>query len=147
MGTEPFRMTVEAGKVREFALAVRSSDPDHLGAQPVSAPTFLQSSTWWQRPENSPWAGVERDYSRLLHGSQEFVFHGEPPAAGAVLEGVSRIERTYTKAGKRGGEMTFTDVVTEYRDAGTGRLVAESWNTSIETSQVVQTEEKTGAAT
>lgn len=137
MGTQPFQMVVEAGKVREFAFAVRSSDPEHHGEQPVTPPTFLQTSSWWQGPEHSPWAGVERDYSRLLHGQQEFVFHGEPPAAGAVLEGVSRIERTYEKAGRRGGSMSFTEVVTEFREVPSGRLVAESWNTSIETSQVV----------
>ena len=136
-GPVPFRMTVEAGKVREFALAVRSSDPDHLGPEPVSPPTFLQTAAWWQRPENSPFAGITRDYSRLLHGQQEFIFHGEPPAAGTELEAVSRIDRVYTKAGKRGGEMTFTEAVIEFRDVATGRLVAESRNTGIETSQVV----------
>jgi hypothetical protein len=141
MDPQPFRMTVEAGKVREFALAVRSSDPDHLGDVPVSPPTFLQSSSWWQRPENSPWHGVSRDYSRLLHGSQEMEFFGEPPSAGIELEGVSRIDKVYEKAGKRGGNMTFTEVVTEFRDVATGRLVATSRNTSIETSKVVDSEE------
>ncbi|MGB8649514.1 MAG: MaoC family dehydratase N-terminal domain-containing protein [Mycobacteriales bacterium] len=138
MDPQPFRMTIEAGKVREFALAVRSSDPDHLGPDPVSPPTFLQASSWWQRPENSVWHGVTRDYSRLLHGEQEFVFHGEPPSAGTELEGVSRIDRVYEKAGKRGGTMTFTDVITEFREVGTGRLVATSRNTSIETSKAVK---------
>jgi hypothetical protein len=142
MGPQPFRMTVEAGKVREFALAVRSSDPDHLGPDAVSSPTFLQSSSWWQGPEHSVWTGVARDYSRLLHGEQEFVFHGEPPSAGAELEGVSRVDAVYEKAGRRGGSMTFTDVVTEFRDVATGRLVATSRNTSIETSKVVESAEE-----
>lgn len=138
MGTEPFRMTVEAGKVREFALATRSSDPEHLGPEPVSPPTFLQSSSWWQRPENSVWDGVARDYSRLLHGSQEMEFFGEPPAAGTELEGFSRVDKTYEKAGKRGGTMIFTEVVTEFREVGSGRLVATARNTGIETSKVVE---------
>jgi acyl dehydratase len=123
-------MTVEAGKVREFALAVRSADPEHLGDRPVSPPTFLQTCAWWQTPESSVWHGTDRDYSRLLHGSQEFVFHGEPPRAGDELEAVSRIDGTYRKQGRRGGAMAFTDVVTEFRDIHTGRLVAESRNTS-----------------
>jgi hypothetical protein len=138
MAAEPFRMTVEAGKVREFALATRSSDPDHLGPEPVSPPTFLQSSSWWQRPENNVWHGIARDYSRLLHGQQEMEFFGEPPSAGTELEGVSRIDKVYEKAGRRGGSMTFTEVVTEFRDVSTGRLVATSRNTSIETSKVVE---------
>lgn len=138
MEPQPFRMTVEAGKVREFALATRSSDPEHLGADPVSPPTFLQSSTWWQGPENSPWQGIARDYSRLLHGAQEMEFFGEPPSAGSELEGLARIDKTYEKAGKRGGTMTFTDVVIDFREVATGRLVATSRNTSIETSKVVE---------
>jgi hypothetical protein len=131
-------MTVEAGKVREFALAVRSADPEHLGDRPVSPPTFLQTCVWWQTPESSVWHGVDRDYSRLLHGSQEFVFHGAPPTAGDELEAISRIHRSYRKEGRRGGTMTFTDVVTEFRDVGTGRMVAESWTTSIETGRAVE---------
>jgi hypothetical protein len=138
MGAEPFRMSVEAGKVREFALATRSSDPEHLGADPVSPVTFLQSCSWWQTPESSVWYGVARDYSRLLHGQQEMEFFGEPPSAGAQLEGLSRVDKEYEKAGKRGGTMKFTEVVTEFRDVETGRLVATSRNTSIETSKVVE---------
>jgi hypothetical protein len=143
MEPEPFRMVVEAGKVREFALATRSSDPDHLGPEPVSPPTFLQASSWWQRPENSPWHGIARDYSRLLHGAQEMEFFGEPPVAGTELEGLARIDKVYEKAGKRGGTMSFTEVVIEFREVSTGRLVATSRNTSIETSKVVESEEPT----
>lgn len=134
---EPFSMVIEAGKVREFALAVRSSDPEHLGAAPVSPVTYLSTSVWWQSEESSAWHGLDRDLSRILHGEQEFVFHGEPPAAGTVLEGESRIARTYTKEGKRGGAMTFTDVVTAFTDASTGKLVAEVTSTTIETGQAV----------
>jgi hypothetical protein len=138
VAAQPFRMTVEAGKVREFALATRSSDPDHLGPDPVSPATFLQSCSWWQTPESSVWYGIARDYSRLLHGSQEMEFFGEPPLAGTELEGVMRVDKTYEKAGKKGGNMTFTEVVIEFREVGSGRLVATSRNTSIETSKVVE---------
>ena len=51
-----------------------------------------------------------------------------------MLTGVARIDRVYEKQGKRGGTMVFTEVVTEFRDAG-GRLVAESRSTLIETSK------------
>jgi hypothetical protein len=134
---QPFDMVVEAGKVREFALAVRSSDPEHLGDEPVSPATFLASSVWWQSEESSAWHGVERDFTRILHGEQEFVFHGEPPGAGTVLQGESRIAREYTTEGKRGGAITFTDVLTSYTDRATGRLVAEVTSTTIETGQAV----------
>jgi N-terminal half of MaoC dehydratase len=140
---KPFRMAVELGKIREFAAATRSTNPAHRGEPgdtPVSPPTFLMSATLWQEAESSPWHGVQRNYDRILHGEQEFVFHEPPPWAGTVLTGQSRIERVYEKTGKRGGRMTFTDVVTEFRD-DTGKLVAETRSTSIETSQATGAEE------
>ncbi|MCU4182980.1 MaoC family dehydratase N-terminal domain-containing protein [Acidiferrimicrobium sp. IK] len=133
----PFTMVVELGKVREFAAATKSTNPDYAGDpgdHPVSPGTFLMSAAFWQKPENSPFFGVELNWHRILHGEQEFVFHGTPPRAGDVLTGVARIDRVYEKAGKRGGTMTFTESVTEFRNPA-GELVAESRGTMIETSQ------------
>jgi hypothetical protein len=134
---EPFTMVVELGKVREFARATKSRHPAYEGGPgdtPVAPATFLASSAFWTTPASSPWAGMEMNWERVLHGEQEYVFHGEPPSAGTVLTGVSRIDRVYEKEGKRGGTMVFTDSVTEFRDAG-GRLVAEARSTIIETSR------------
>jgi hypothetical protein len=89
------------------------------------------TSAFWLTPDNDPGVG-RQDRARVLHGEQEFVFHGPPPRAGTVLTGQRRISDVYVKTGKRGGEMSFMDVVTEYRDE-TGRLVAESRSTTIET--------------
>ena len=134
----PFTMALELGKVREFARATKSSHPDYLDGQSPPIPaTFLQTSVFWQGAGTSPWDGIDRNYERLLHGGQEFVFHGPPPTAGTVLTGQTRIDRVYEKAGKRGGTMTFTEVVTEYRDEA-GELVAESRSTSIETSKATR---------
>jgi len=136
---EPFTMVVELGKISEFARATKSRHPAYAGSPaetpgPVSPLTFLVSAAFWMTPESSPWSGVERNWERILHGEQEFIFHGEPPRAGTVLTGVARIDRVYEKEGKRGGVMVFTEAVTEFRDAG-GRLVAESRSTLIETSR------------
>jgi hypothetical protein len=134
---EPFTMLVELGKIREFARATKSRNSAYDGApgdRPVSPTTFLMSAAFWTGPRSDPWVGLDRNFERLLHGEQEFVFHGEPPRAGDQLTGRSRIDRVYTKQGKRGGEMRFTETVTEYRDAA-GRVVAEVRGTSIETSQ------------
>jgi len=130
----PFEMVVERGKVREFARATKSSNPDYLdGDRPVSPVTFLVTSAFWQDRSNSPWAGAgPQNFERLLHGEQEFVFFGEPPRAGDVLTGVGRIDKVYEKAGRRGGDMKFTEMVTGFRDP-TGKVVAESRTTSIET--------------
>jgi hypothetical protein len=131
----PFQMVVERGKIREFARATKSANPDYLdGDHPLSPVTFLSVAGFWQDESNSPWGDEPRNYERILHGEQEFVFFGEPPRAGAVLTGISRIDRVYEKAGRRGGAMNFTETVTEFRDP-TGKLVAESRTTVIETGQ------------
>jgi hypothetical protein len=133
----PFRVVVEEGKVREFARATKSSHPAYLagdGPPAVSPVTFLASSAFWQGPESSPWGEAKLNWERILHGEQEFTFPGPPPAAGTVLTAEARIDRVYEKEGKRGGTMTFVEMVTEYRDES-GGLVAESRSTVIETSQ------------
>jgi hypothetical protein len=135
---KPFRVVVEEGKVREFARAVKSSNPAYMeGPQETSPPTFLASSAFWQRPENSPWGDTRPNLQRVLHGEQEFLFAGPPPAAGTELTAEARIDRIYEKEGKRGGTMTFIETVIEYRDRA-GALVAESRSTMIETGQVPQ---------
>jgi hypothetical protein len=135
----PFRVIVEEGKVREFARAVKSSNPAYVAAGPqaTSPATFLASSAFWQGAEHSPWAGVKLNWERILHGEQEFVFPGPPPAAGTELTAEARIDRVFEKEGKRGGTMTFVEVVTEYRD-GSGAIVAESRSTVIETGKAPQ---------
>lgn len=136
---KPFRVVVEEGKIREFARAVKSSNPAYVGAGPqaTSPATFLAASVFWQRPENSPWGDAKLNWERILHGEQEFVFPGPPPAAGTELTAEARIDRVFEKEGKRGGTMTFVEVVTEYRD-GSGAIVAESRSTVIETGKAPQ---------
>jgi len=130
---EPFEMVVERGKVREFALACQSHHPDYLDdPSPVSPPTFLTTIGFWSPPGRSVFSKVKMDLRRLLHGSQEYVFHGPPPRAGTTLTAQTRVEDIYEKEGRRGGTMTFVVTVTELRDEH-GTLVAESRSTAIET--------------
>ncbi|HEX3790930.1 MAG TPA: MaoC family dehydratase N-terminal domain-containing protein [Pseudonocardiaceae bacterium] len=128
-GTE-FAVVVERGKIQEFAAAMQSTDPAYRGPAAVVPPTFLASSALWA-PEGAR-VDVGFDRKRLLHGEQEYVFHGPPPRAGQVLTACDRIEDRYEKPGKRGGTMRFAVVVTEYR-AEDGTLVAEGRSTLIET--------------
>lgn len=132
-----FEMVVELGKIREFARATKSTNPEYLSADhPVAPTTFLVTSTFWQdraRASRQP-GGGSSGYERLLHGAQEFVFPGGPPRAGTVLHVQARPGPTYEKTGRRGGVMKFRELVTEYRDDA-GALVAEARGTIIETSQ------------
>jgi len=129
----PFEMEVERGKIREFARATMSDNPDYIDApNPVSPPTFLQTSAFWTPSGSSPFAKIKMDMRRLLHGGQEFVFPGPPPRAGTKLSAQTRVEDVYEKEGKRGGTMTFVVTVTDYRDE-TGAVVAQSRGTAIQT--------------
>ena len=137
---EPFRFVVEEGKVREFARATGSRCADHLRpVDPVSPVTFLIASALWMGEENSAWRGIVRDVRNRLHGEQEFVFGpGGPPAAGTELVGLQSIGDRYAKAGRRGGTMTFTWVLTRFWPAGSSTSddpAVELRSLSINTSQ------------
>jgi N-terminal half of MaoC dehydratase len=128
-GTD-YEMVVERGKIAEFAAAMQSQNPAYAGPGAIVPPTFLISSALWA-PEG---AAVDHgfDRRRLLHGEQEFVFHGPPPRAGQTLKVSEQVVDRYEKPGKRGGMMRFAVVVTEYRGED-GTLVAEARKTLIET--------------
>jgi N-terminal half of MaoC dehydratase len=132
-----YEMVVERGKIAEFAAAMQSRNPAYAGPGAIVPPTFLTSSALWA-PEGAR-VDVGFDRRRLLHGEQEYVFHGPPPRAGQVLTAVDRIEERYEKPGRRGGMMRFAVVVTEYRDSD-GTLVAEGRSTLIETAPKVAKE-------
>jgi N-terminal half of MaoC dehydratase len=130
----PFTVPVELGKIREFARATKSRNPDYDGPGALTPPTFLMTAVFWSTPGSDPIMHMARDRTRVLHGEQEFTFHGEPPRVGDTLIATRRIDRIYEKAGRRGGTMRFMDLVTEFRDPD-GRLVAEAKSTTIETSK------------
>ena len=126
----PWEVVVERGKIAEFAEAMLSDEPAYRGPAAIIPPTFLTSAARWA-PQGVR-VNVGFDRKRLLHGEQEYTFHAEVPGAGDVLTARERIVERYSKPGKRGGEMRFATVVTEYRDAE-GALVAEAKATFIET--------------
>ena len=128
-----YEMPIERGKIREFAIACMTKNPEYVeNKTPVVEPTFLTTSNFWRSGATSPLAQVGIDLKRLLHGGQEYVFHGVPPRAGTELTMQTRIDKIYEKEGKRGGTMSFVIAVTEFRDEQ-GNLVAETRATTIET--------------
>ena len=134
---EPFELDVERGKVREFARAVKATDPAYFaGDHPLTPPTFLTSTFHWELdvPNANPWSLLNVDRKRGLHAEQEYVFFGPPPRAGARLTCRSRIEKIYEKEGRRGGTLTFAVMVTEFRDES-GKVVAEARMTGVETAR------------
>jgi N-terminal half of MaoC dehydratase len=138
----PYEMGVERGKIREFARATLSSHPSYLVEEnPVCPPTFLTTTFFWEEhaPGSNPWHLVKLDPKRGMHAEQEYVFHGPPPRAGTKLTCRSRIESVFQKEGRRGGRLTFAVMLTEFRDARTGALVAEARMTGVETEKTPET--------
>jgi hypothetical protein len=135
LSDEPSTIPIERGKIREFARACQTANPAYVDdPAPVAPPTFLTTVNFWSTGATSPLAQLGIDLRRLLHGGQEYVFHGPPPRAGTELTFQTRVDKIYEKEGKRGGTMTFVETVTEFHDP-TGRLVAEARSTAIETGQ------------
>lgn len=137
VGTEgkPYDLDVERGKIREFAVATYSSNPDYLEREDaVSPPTFLTVTNFWSSEDGNPWKEVRFDGKRGLHAEQQYEFFGPPPTAGTRLRCTSRITDVHTKQGRRGGELTFAVMVTDFVD-DTGTLVARSTMTGVETSK------------
>jgi peroxisomal enoyl-CoA hydratase 2 len=140
---KPFKMPIEWSKVREFARAIKDSNPlyfdpelakKELGGIPVPV-TFLQASAFWTEADSSPGFGGF-DLRRILHGEQEFEFF-KPIYVGDVLTGVSKVADVVEKEGGRGGKMTMLISETEYTNQR-GEKVAISRSTLIETGQTVK---------
>ena len=131
---EAYDLVVERGKLREFARATKSQNPEYLDDPvPVSPPTFLVSSVFWAPPGAARWGDLQLDMRTASStAGREFVFHGPPPAAGTKLTAQTHVDDIYEKEGKRGGTMTFVVTVQEFHDE-LGEIVAEMRSTAIET--------------
>jgi acyl dehydratase len=119
----PFTVTVERGKIKEFARAIGDLSPFYLDdavgrasewGDIVAPPTFPITF----RDENADTGVMLRDLgvdiSRILHGEQEFE-HFKPIRPGETYLCRSRVTDIYEKSGRSGAmafvvrEMTVTD--------------------------------------
>jgi hypothetical protein len=73
-----------------------------------------------------------------LHAEQRYVYH-RPIVAGEVLTSTTRSGESWTKQGRRGGNLRFREMVTEFRDAD-GELVVTATSVSVSTERVVEQE-------
>ena len=122
----PYTITVERGRIKDFARAIGDANPfyldDRIGAASewgdlIAPPTFLTTF----RDENDTGnllrdLGV--DISRVLHGEQEFEIH-RPLRPGETFLCRSKVLDIYEKTGKSGPmafvvrETTITDRTNE----------------------------------
>lgn len=147
------KFPVEWGHVVTFARAVGDDnemyrlDDSAAGAAITAPPTFVAAyvhfdEDWPLRPRpGRPWVGSGRtpsgvtghedDARNLLHAEQRFDYHA-PVRPGDVLTVRETPGRTWTKQGRRGGTLTFTQVVQEFRNQH-GDLVVTATSTGVVT--------------
>ena len=130
-------MQIEFGKIREFAKAVKDDNPIYRDeARCIAPPTFLMTIAHWLGDLGATRTAVKLDYTRLLHGEQDFEYR-RPIRPGDTLTFRSRTKEVFEKQGKRGGTMLFVIGETEFKNQQ-GEIVAYMRNTAIETSGPVQ---------
>lgn len=108
---EPFQLTIERGKVREFLMAIGDDNPAYAVEDPPMPPTFSTVFTFWGDVglvNILKAVGVE--IWNVLHGEQEYQYLA-PMHVGDTITGQSRIENIYTKGG-----MDFVELVTDYKN-------------------------------
>ncbi len=134
-------LPVEAGLVALFARAIGdpnpayragSSEAERIGGA-VAPPTFAMVADAFdpgfeRRPPADaadPDARPEK-HDALLHVSQQFAF-ARPVRVGEQLVVRRRPVRTWTKTGRRGGELHFLESVTELVAADGAVVVSSAW--------------------
>lgn len=139
------RFPIEAGKVAEFAEAIKEDNPAYTDSTGETAseqgfddvpapPTYMMVSSFFQGRQDtgdSPDFGFDNE--RILHGEQSFEYE-RVPVAGDVLHGESEVTGVYQRDGARGGTMTFAETTTTYYDED-DEPVVRAIGTTIETGQ------------
>lgn len=130
-------LRVEAGKVAEFATALRNEDPIHRddsaakqrGYETIPAPLIFTRVAYFNRYRPGDIGndlgfdlGFKQD--NVLHGEQEYEFE-RPVYVGDVLSGTTTLTDVWQSEGSRGGTMTFAVYETEYVDEDRDRVVTE----------------------
>lgn len=139
------RFPIEAGKIAEFAEAIKEDNPvytDSTGetarergyADVPAPPTYMTSSSFFssrQSTEARPDFGLDRE--RVLHGEQAYEYE-RVPVAGDVLYAEGEVTDVYQREGSRGGVMTFIERTTTYYDQN-DEPVVRAIGTTIETAK------------
>lgn len=163
------RFPVEASHILMFARAIRDPNPVYADAEyaadtevgaVIAPPTFVQASAQFDpdyvlRPKvDEPWFGSGKEATGIspeqreksggggngggLHAEQHYEYH-RPLKAGEVLVAHERQGETWTKEGRRGGTLSFGEMITEYRTTD-DELVVTARSVGVRTGKVVEQE-------
>ena len=126
---EPVHFPIEAGKIAEFARAIKSDDSVYLDREAADAagfanvlapPTYGMVSAFFSGPSSRPPIDIDMRYA--LHAEQEFEYLA-PVVATDVLTGVTRLTEEYEKEGRRGGRMKFYTFETTYTNQANEKVL------------------------
>ena len=140
---EDFR--IEAGKVEEFARAIKEDNPafrdeeaaEEQGFEAIPAPLTFPRVSSFPRYRVVQGRGIDIGFRQeyAIHGEQEYEYE-RPLRVGDVLTGTTTLTDIYQREGGRGGTMTFAELETEYHDQN-GDLVLTERSTAIETAGAI----------
>ncbi len=120
----------------------------------IAPPTFAIASAHWnptyslrgvrqipaaeEGKKRSDGVGSEAggDLTRVLHGEQRFEYH-QPLRPGMKLRVTNRPGKTWTKEGKRGGKLRFSENISEFHD-DEGNLIMTMTGVGIVTEKAVE---------
>ena len=154
------KFPIEAGHIMMFARAIGDANQIYYDeeyaetTEPgaiIAPPTFVQASAqfdpdYFLRPKiGEEWFGSAKEATGLtqrsdkggggggggLHAEQHYVYH-QPLKAGDVLSAETKPGKTWEKEGRRGGKLTFSESVTEYRNQD-GELVVTAIGVGVRT--------------
>jgi N-terminal half of MaoC dehydratase len=154
------KFPIEAGHIMMFARSVGDAnkiyyDQDYAEAEEpgaiIAPPTFVQASAqfdpdYFLRPKiGQEWFGSAKGPTGItqregsgggsggggLHAEQHYEYH-QQLKAGDILTASSKAGETWVKEGRRGGKLTFSESVTEYRNEK-GELVVTATSVGVRT--------------
>ena len=146
---------VEAGAIMLFARACGDHSDKFQGDDCVAPPTFVQSSAqydpdYFLRPQpDKEWFGSGKNATGItkksdsgggsmagtLHAEQRYEFI-RPVRAGEKLYATVSPGKSWSKEGRRGGMLKFSESVTEFRDED-GNLVVIATGLGVVTEKVI----------
>jgi peroxisomal enoyl-CoA hydratase 2 len=137
-------LRVEAGKVTEFATALRDENPIHhdeaaaadRGFDAIPAPLTFTRTAYFPRyrpdgVDEMPGFDLGFRQAYTVHGEQAYEYE-RPLVVGDVLTGETTLVDVFQRDGRRGGTMTFAVRETAFRDRDDD-LVVTARSTAIET--------------
>ncbi len=149
---QAYEFPIERGHVMAFARSLGDDNPIYHDADYAAAtelrsliapPTFTQCAARFAPPpevaghrprEDATTTGAAPSSAGSeLHAEQHFVYL-RPVRVGETLVAASRPGTSWTKVGRRGGVLTFTESFTDFRDAD-GNMVVAARTVAVRTSR------------